>query len=83
LETIEEKQELITRTLLFVRSNSLAETGSMVWDSANTDSSGIFEPKVTVHSEEDYEPSSRRLPQTTTGRHCASDKGGWSMIMNS
>ena len=51
--------------MLSVRSNSLAETVSMVWDSANTDSSGIFEPKVKAHSEEDYEPSSRRPPQTT------------------
>jgi len=64
---------------LSVRSNSLAETGSMVWDSASTDNSGIFEPKVKAHSEEDYEPSSRRPPQTTTRWHCASAKGGWSM----
>jgi len=42
LETNEEKQGLITRTLLFVRSNSLAETVSMVWASANTDNSGIL-----------------------------------------
>jgi len=62
-ETDEEKQGLITRTLLSVRSNSLAETVSMVWDS---DNSGIFEPKVKAHREEDYEPSSRRPPQTTT-----------------
>jgi len=51
----------------------------MVWDSANTDNSGIFEPKVKAHSEEDYESSSRRPPQTTTRQHCASAKGGWSM----
>ena len=82
-ETSEKKQGLITRTLLFVRSNSLAETGPMVWDSVNTDNSGIFEPRVKAHSEEDYEPSSRRPPQTTTRRHWASAKGGWSMIMNS
>jgi len=62
-----------------VRSNSLAETVSMVWDSANTDNSGIFEPKVKAHSEEDYEHSSRRPPQTTTRRHCTSAKRGWSM----
>jgi len=30
-------------------------------------------------SEEDYEPSFRRPPQTTTRRHCASAKGEWSM----
>jgi len=64
--TDEEKQGLITRTLLSLRSNSLAETASMVWDLANTDNSGIFEPKVKAHSEEDYEPSSRRPPQRTT-----------------
>ena len=52
LETNKEKQGLITRTLLSVR-NNLAETVSMVWDSANTDNSGIFEPKVKAHSEED------------------------------
>jgi len=79
LETNEEKQGLITRSLLFVRSDSLAETGTMVWDSANTDNSGIFEPKVKAHNEEDYEPSSRRPPQTTTRQHCASAKGRWSM----
>jgi len=55
----------------------------MVWDSANTGNSGIFEPNVKAHSEEDYEPSSRRPPQTTTRGHCTSAKGGWSMIMNS
>jgi len=82
-ETDKEKQGLITRTLLSARSNSLAETGSMVWDSANTDNSGIFERKVKAHSKEDYEPSSRRPPQKTTRRHCASAKGGWSVIMNS
>jgi len=82
-KTKEKKQGLITRTLMFVRSNSLAETVSMVWASANTDNSEIFGPKVKAHSEEDYEPSSRRPPQTTTRQHCASAKGGWSMIMNS
>jgi len=51
----------------------------MVWDSANTDNSGIFEPKMKAHSEEDYESSSRRPPQTTTRWHWASAKGGWSM----
>jgi len=64
---------------LAVRSNSLAETVSVVWDSANTDNSGIFEPKVKAHSKEDYEPSSRRPPQTTTRRHCANAKEGRSM----
>jgi len=83
LETNEEKEGLITRTLLSVRSNSLAETGSMAWDSANTDNTGIFEPKVKAHSKEDYKPSSRRPPETTTRRHCARAKGGWNMRMNS
>jgi len=78
-EANEEKQGLITRTLLSVRSSSLAETSSMVWDSANTASSGIFEPKMKAHSEEDYEPSTRIPPQTTTRRHCASAKEGRSM----
>jgi len=55
----------------------------MIWDSANTDNLGILEPKVKAHSKEDYDPSSRRPPQTTTRRHRASAKGGWSMIMNS
>jgi len=51
----------------------------MVWDSANTDNSGIFEAKVKAHSEEDYEHSSRRPPQTTTRWHCASANEGQSM----
>jgi len=61
-----EKQGPITRTLSSVRSNSLAENGSMIRDSANADDLGIFEPKVKAHGK-DYEPSSRRPPQTTTG----------------
>jgi len=64
---------------LSVRSTSLAETVSMVWDSANTDNSGIFEPKLKAHSEEAYEPSSRRPLPTTTRQHYASAKGSWSM----
>jgi len=78
-----EKQGPITRTLSSVRSNSLAENGSMVRDSINADDSGIFEPKVKVHGKEDYEPSSRRHPQMTTGQGCASAKEGQSTIMNS
>jgi len=31
---------------------------------------------VKAHSKEDYEPSSRRPPQTTTRQHYASAKGG-------
>jgi len=82
-ETNKEKQGPITRTLSSVRSNSLAETGTMVRDSANADDLGIFEPKVKACSKEDYEPSSRRPPQTTTGQCCASAKEGRSTIMNS
>jgi len=39
----------------------------MVWDSANTDSSGIFEPKVKAHSEEGLhsEDPHRRPPDDT------------------
>jgi len=81
-ETNKEKQGPITRTLSSVRSNSLAEKGSRIRDSANADNLGIFEPKVKAHGK-DYEPSSRRPPQTTTGRLCASAKEGWSTIMNS
>ena len=56
-ETNKEKQGWITRTLSSIRSNSLAETGSVGRDSANTDNSVIFEPKLKAHREEDYEPS--------------------------
>jgi len=48
-----EKQGPISRTLLSVRNNSLAETGSTVQDSASADDSGIFGPKVKAHGEED------------------------------
>jgi len=82
-ETNKEKQGPITRTLWSVRSNSLAETSSTVRVSANTDNSGIFEPKVKAHGKEDYEPSSRRPPRTTTGQCCASAKEGQRTIMNS
>jgi len=66
----------MTRTLLSVRSNSLAETVSVVWDSANTDNSGIFEPKVKAHSEVDYEPSSRRPPRRPPDNTAQVLKGG-------
>jgi len=61
-ETNKEKQGLITRTLSSIRSNSLAETGSVVWDLANTDNSGIFEPKVKACREEDYRAFIKKTP---------------------